>query len=69
MKFGTFGPFEIGGVGDKHPHDSDHVKCMVQYVYWDVYVLCVLAVSSSSVGKHHELVSVSCRLSVHVADH
>ena len=26
MKFGTFGPLEIGGVGDKHPHDSDHAE-------------------------------------------
>ena len=20
-------PLEIGGVGDKHPHDSDHAEC------------------------------------------
>jgi len=22
-----FGPFEIGGTGDNHPHDSDHAEC------------------------------------------
>jgi len=22
-----FWPLEIGGVGDKHPHDSDHAEC------------------------------------------
>jgi len=21
-------PLEIGGVGDKHPHDSDHTECV-----------------------------------------
>jgi len=26
MKFGTFGPLEIGGVGEKQPHDSDHAE-------------------------------------------
>ena len=28
-KFGIFGPFEIGVVGDKHPHDSDHAECIL----------------------------------------
>ena len=30
-KFGTFGPFEIGGVGDNH--DSDHAECTVNTLF------------------------------------
>jgi len=31
MKFGTFGPLEIGGVGDKLLHDSDHADLCVSF--------------------------------------
>jgi len=27
-----FWPLEIDGVGDKHPHDSDHAECTFDYV-------------------------------------
>jgi len=59
-KLGTFGPFEIGSVGVKHPDDSDHAECL--------YLLVVMTMFRARGSVHidnaeHEVVLGSATLS------
>jgi len=41
-------PLDIGGVGDKHPHDSDHAECFRIYLSISVVTLISFLFFSSS---------------------